>query len=102
MRNDLLQNYIKAEFGRELQLVKDCKTRWSSLAAMISRFNLVRPCIFKALIDLKKTSSSYSFTGDECNTLTDIERALEPVKLDVSVLCHEDATLVLLKLHSDS
>lgn len=94
MRNDLLQNYIKAEFGRELQLVKDCKTRWSSLAAMISRFNLVKQCIFKALIDLRMTSASYSFTEKECNTLTDIELALEPVKLAVSVLCRENATLV--------
>lgn len=94
VKNDLLQKYIKAEFGKELQLILDCRTRWSSLASMLSRFNEVKHCISKALIDLKLTSSSFSFTDEEFMTLTDIELALEPVKLAVNVLCREDATLV--------
>ncbi|KAL0895021.1 hypothetical protein ABMA27_013490 [Loxostege sticticalis] len=94
VKNDLLQQYIKAEFGKELQLILDCRTRWSSLASMLSRFNEVKHCISKALIDLKLTSSSFSFTDEEYMTLTHIEQALEPVKLAVNVLCREDATLI--------
>lgn len=92
LKNNGLQNYIKGEFGRELQLTLDCRTRWSSLAAMIARFNQVKHCVFKALIDLKLTGVQYSFSEENCQTLTAIEKALEPVKLAVNVLCREDAS----------
>jgi len=36
-RNDaLLQPYVKAEFGKEISLVLDCRTRWNSLFELIA------------------------------------------------------------------
>ncbi|CAK1595515.1 unnamed protein product [Parnassius mnemosyne] len=63
-KNDLLQVYINQEFGKNLQLQLDCKTRWSSLADMISTFNKV------------------------------LDRVFQPIKLAVEVLCRRDSDLV--------
>lgn len=94
-KNDLLQVYINQEFDKNLQLHLDCKTRWSSLADMISTFNKVKLCVSKALIDLGlDTDSEYSLSAEECTVLTNLERIFEPVKLAVEVLCHRDSDLV--------
>ena len=42
-RNDAqLQPYVKQDFGREVGLLLDCKTRWNSLVDMMSRFLQLR------------------------------------------------------------
>ena len=38
VKNDLLQQVVKTKYGKELRLLKDCKTRWSSLCVMLERF----------------------------------------------------------------
>lgn len=62
-KNDMLQNYIQQEFAKTIQLVLDCKTRWSSLCNMISTYNKVKQCVAKTLVDLLLSSNSdYFFT----------------------------------------
>lgn len=38
VKNDVLQGYIRSEFGQELQLKLDCKTRWNAMFDMLDRF----------------------------------------------------------------
>lgn len=94
-KNDMLQNYIQQEFGKTIQLVLDCKTRWSSLCNMISTYNKVKQCVAKTLVDLLLSSNSdYFFTDEEHAVLIDLENTFQPVKLAVEVLCRRDTDLV--------
>jgi hypothetical protein len=43
--DEILQKYIKAEFGKEIQLLIDVKIRWNSLHFMLERFDKVTNCI---------------------------------------------------------
>ena len=52
MKSKLLQKYVLLEQNKELSLVLDCKTRWSSMYEMIERFICLKKCISKALLDL--------------------------------------------------
>src|SRR5262249_19135821 len=45
-KNDLLQKYVKEEFGKEVHLI-DVKTRWNSLYLMLQRFYELKSCILK-------------------------------------------------------
>lgn len=91
-KNDLfLQKYVQEEFGKTLELILDCKTRWSSLLNMIYRFYKLRLCVSKALIDAK---SDIYFTDEEWSKMKDLISCLEPVKLGVEVLCRRDSTLI--------
>lgn len=90
-KNDsILQKYVKAEKGKELSLLLDCKTRWNSLLIMLERFLSLKTCIQKALIDLK---SPIIFKEDDFNIIADIIDVLTPVKLTVEALCRRDANL---------
>lgn len=90
-KNDILQKYILEDHGKELKLLLDCRTRWSSLFTMLERFNLVKYSIQKCLIDLK---SPFSFTDEELQSIIDNISALQPVKLTVEVLCRKDSNLL--------
>jgi hypothetical protein len=50
--DEVLQKYIKAEFGKEIQLMIDVKIRWNSLHFILERFDKVKNWILKSLIDL--------------------------------------------------
>ena len=52
IKSKLLQKYVLLEQNKELSLVLDCKTRWSSMYEMIERFICLKKCISKALLDL--------------------------------------------------
>lgn len=91
LHNEALQKYVQADFGKELHLILDCKTRWSSLQAMLERFVMLKNCIRKSLIDLK---SKVSFEQWEFDRLLDITRALESLKLTVDAICRRDANLL--------
>ncbi|GBP55622.1 hypothetical protein EVAR_35857_1 [Eumeta japonica] len=94
-KNDMLQIYIQQEFGKTIQLVLDCKTRWSSICNMISTYNRVKQCVAKTLVDLSLSSNpEYFFTDEEHAVLIDLENTLQPVKLAVEVLCRQDIDLV--------
>ena len=47
LSNEKLQEYVQKFHGNELQLKLDCKTRWSSLFAMLERFSLLYLCVKK-------------------------------------------------------
>jgi hypothetical protein len=57
---------------------------------MLERFDKVKNCILKSLIDL---GSSISFDEKELNMIHNLVTTLEPVKLAVEALCRRDATL---------
>lgn len=90
-KNDkVLQHYVKAEFGKELVLFLDCKTRWNSLFSMLERFYMLKSCIQKSIIDLKLDS----FSDEEFEAISVAISALHPVKLAVEALCRKDSNLI--------
>lgn len=90
-KNDkILQHYVKAEFGKELILFLDCKTRWNSLFSMLERFYMLKGCIQKSIIDLKLDS----FSDEEFEAISVAISALHPVKLAVEALCQKDSNLI--------
>ena len=52
VKSDVLQNAIKQKLGKELRIIKDCKTRWSSLCAMLERFIEISEPIDDVLEDM--------------------------------------------------
>ena len=79
------------EHEKELSLILDRKTRWSSMFQMIERFILLKKCIFKALLDL---SIAHDITQAEFLFLDEMKAALKPVKLAVEAMSRQDATLL--------
>lgn len=55
VRNNILQNYVKEQEGKELRLLIDCNTRWNTLITMIERFLKIQRCVDKALRDLNRS-----------------------------------------------
>ena len=93
-KNDILQNYVAAEFGKQIALIKDCKTRWNSLLSMLQRVYLLKNCIQKALIDISlPEGESLALSNIELKTVSAIINALLPVKATVEALCRRDANL---------
>lgn len=91
VRNSVFLTKVKDEFGHEIELHLDVKTRWNSIPSMIE--------------PLVKTETAIRETLREFNSLNVIEaldfsalkilvKAMEPVKLAVANLSREDATLV--------
>jgi predicted house-cleaning NTP pyrophosphatase (Maf/HAM1 superfamily) len=69
----------------------DLKIQWNSLHFMLERFDKVKNCILKSLIDL---GSSISFDKVELNMIHNLVTTLEPVKLAVEALCRRDTSLL--------
>jgi hypothetical protein len=89
--DEKLQVYVKQEFGKELSLVADCKTRWNSLFDMLSRFIQLRSSIQKAMIDLKEP---VTLTARDFAVIQEIVSTLEPVKLVVKSLGRRETNLI--------
>lgn len=89
--DEILQKYVVEKYGSDFNLILDCKTRWSSLLAMLERFDKLKTCVMKALIDVK---SKVKFSDEELDTIKTLIEILLPVKLAVEALCREDATLL--------
>lgn len=65
--DEILQKYVIEElFKDNFSLILYCRTRWSSLLAMIERFYKLQNCVRKALIDLK---SKITFSEGEMETI---------------------------------
>ena len=45
LKNEKLQTYCKLQFGKRYHLLRDCRTRWSSLCMMLKRFHFLQDCI---------------------------------------------------------
>lgn len=57
VQNKILQRHVKERLGKELNLIVDTKTRWTSLYEMILRFIELFDCIILAFDDIKKTNT---------------------------------------------
>ncbi|KAL0859841.1 hypothetical protein ABMA27_010181 [Loxostege sticticalis] len=91
LKNIQLQNYVKAEFGKELSLLLDVKTRWNSIIVMAERFLKLKNCVKKALIDLNMLDK---WNEDNLLLLQSIVDLLQPVKIAVEALGRQNATLL--------
>ena len=90
VKNETLQKYVLLEQNKELSLVLDCKTRWSSMHETVERFICLKKCISKALLDL---SIEHGISTTEFSFLNELKCALKPIKLAVEALSRKDATL---------
>ncbi|GBP75913.1 Folliculin-interacting protein 1 [Eumeta japonica] len=91
LKNITLQKYVKKEFGRELNLTLDVKTRWNSMLQMTDRFLKLKNAIKKALIDLEM---SHLWDDKNVVILEKIYQILQPTKLSVEALSRKDSTLL--------
>jgi len=89
--DDTLQPYVKTAFGKELSLILDCRTRWSSLVDMLARFQQLRGPVQKALIDLGQANE---LTDADFTAIGEIVACLEPLKVAVNALCRRDTNLI--------
>ena len=80
--DDVLQKYryVKLQFGKELILHLDCRTRWHSILTMLERFVLLQNPITMSPLELK---NEISFSDQEHETMQEIINVLKPVKLAV-------------------
>ena len=91
LKNEILQKQCFIEFGKELQLINDCRTRWNSLCSMLERFYQLRNCVQKAMIDLTMQSD---FTEKDFCDIKELVEALKPVRSTVEAICRRDANLI--------
>ena len=52
VQNDVLQKAVKLKFNKELNLQRDCKTRWSSMVAMLERYLKLEDVVNSVLMSL--------------------------------------------------
>ena len=89
--DDVLQKYVKLDHSKELSLILNCRTRWSSLLSMLSRFLELRNSVQKSLIDL---NMSAQITDADCQVVDELVSTLEPVALAVQALSRRDTNLI--------
>ena len=92
VKNDSLQEEVKKKYGKELTVIRDCKTRWSSLYSMIVRFLKLEEPLNKVLDDLELQKLKLS--SEEIQLLRDIVAALEPFNVATEFLCKRKCNLV--------
>ena len=52
LKNETLQRYVREKYPNGLNMILDCKTRWSSLVNMLERILQIKVPTQKALLDL--------------------------------------------------
>ena len=91
LKNEILQTYVKEKHPNGLQLILDCRTRWSTLLNMLERIVKLRIPIHKALLDL---DIDIKLNDEEFHHINNIVQALDPIKLAVEALCRREANLI--------
>ena len=91
VRNDELQEIVKNGLGRNLAVLKDCKTRWSSLVKMLNRFIGLHSYMRMANIARKEF---WPFTRGEIDSLRELTAALEPLENAVTALSSRSANII--------
>ena len=91
LKNEILQNYVKEKHSNGLQLILDCKTRWSSLLNMLERIVEIQIPVQKTLLDL---NSEIKIGDEEFIQISHIVQALGPIKIAVEALCRRDANFI--------
>lgn len=90
VRNSILQKHIKAQEGKSLSLLLDCRTRWNSQVAMIKRFLRVKDSINKALGEIGTTK----INDENIKILQEMLFILEPMELGVNELGKNNTNLL--------
>lgn len=92
-KTDILNTYDNndPDVKDQLQLILDCKTRWSSLADMLSRFLKLKDSITKALIDIE---ANINISEEEMQCLSNMSNSLNIIKVTVEALCKRDGNLI--------
>lgn len=91
VQNDELQKNSIKELGKELQLSRDCRTRWNTLYFAIKRFLKMQKPVYNALQDLKK--AALFLEPEEIETLESVVTTLKHVELGARKICQRDITL---------
>lgn len=90
LKNQVLQEFVVATFGHEINLKLDCKTRWNSLETMLSTFLKLFDCVKQALRKLKQQQL---MTLIHKESIQEIATPLEIIKSATEMLCSRDITL---------
>ena len=91
-KNAVLQGFVRAAHdGRELKLILDVKTRWSSLKKMLQRFLLLQVEVEMAVLALKK---KWPFDEVIIQQLTGLCEALQLIEEAMSRLSRKNMCLV--------
>lgn len=92
LKNCCLQKYLKEEFGKEMHLILDIKTRWNSMVAMIYSFLKAKNAIKKTLIDFELANL---WNDQHVPVLEMLVEVLTPVKDAVEALSRRDSNLLI-------
>ena len=79
VKNDLLQKEVALTFDKELTLLRDCKTRWSSLHTMLKRFLKIHGPVNTVLEELEL--GDLRLTDGELQLVKTIDDSLEPFQV---------------------
>ena len=91
LKNETLQNYVKEIYPNGLNLILDCKTRWSTLLDMLERIIKIKLLVQKALLDL---GVRIDFSDLEFTQIEFLTKTLSPIKIAVEALCRRDSNLI--------
>jgi hypothetical protein len=91
--DDALQPYILEKFGKEMKLLLDSRTRWSSLVNMLERFYDLKTEIKMAMVKLGK-EKEFTLSEEELKVIGDLISALKPLQVAVEALCQRDSDLL--------
>ena len=89
--NEVLQTYVREKHPNGLQLILDCKTRWSSLLNMLERILKISVPVKESLLDL---NIEIKLTDEEFTKVSFVVQALQPFKIAVEALCWRDANFI--------
>ena len=91
LKNETLQAYVKEIHPNGLNVVLDCKTRWSSLVNMLERIIQIKLPVQKALLDF---GGHICLSDQEIAAISSIVEALNPIKIALKALCRRDTNLI--------
>jgi hypothetical protein len=89
--NGILQRYVEAEFGHEIQLKLDVHTRWNSILPMLKTFSRGSASIKKALVDVIHLELWRSGFLESIESLVNV---LTAVKMATDGISVENASLL--------
>ena len=91
---DNLRKRTYEAFKKELSVILDVKTRWSSLFYMIVRYLEIHMFLNHVLLDHKCFDSNFSFNNKELASLKELADALHPLEIAVKYLSKRNSTLI--------